>query len=140
MNTNKGLSDFGKELQLANFDSKSNNTNSASKPFSGNFGMESTCVVFATESHNTNSTMKHWGVIVKLGCYFIQDFFEPMLENKTRVFVNIYKTISSTNVTFQFMPLKNLNFFTKRGIGHSFFFFFCPLVILLKYSPICVWR
>ncbi len=44
MNTNKGLSDFGKELQLANFDSKSN-INSTSKPFSGNFGMESSCVV-----------------------------------------------------------------------------------------------
>jgi len=43
MNTNKGLSDFGKELQLANFNSKSNNTNSTSKSFNGNFGMESIC-------------------------------------------------------------------------------------------------
>jgi hypothetical protein len=45
MNTNKGLNDFGKELQLANFNSKSNNTNSTSKSFNGNFGMESTCAI-----------------------------------------------------------------------------------------------
>jgi len=46
MNTNKGVSDFGKDLQLANFDSKSNNTNSTSKSFNGNFNMESTCAIF----------------------------------------------------------------------------------------------
>ncbi len=63
-----------------------------------------------------------------------------MLENRMRVFIHLYKTISSTNITFQFVPLKNLNFSTKGGTSHSFFSFFCPLVILLKYSPICVWR
>jgi hypothetical protein len=45
MNTNKSLSNFGKELQLANFDSKFNNANSTLKLFSGNFGMESTCAI-----------------------------------------------------------------------------------------------